>query len=90
MNLLLGAMAAVCVFAFLVLAHAETVPALLLALFGGLLTMRWFARCFAYVQGRMHRAVASDLVYALALMAGLGTLVLGHRVTFSDGAIVLA
>ena len=48
-------------FAFLLLARAEPVPAALLALFGGVFTLRWFARCFAYVKGSMHRAVASDL-----------------------------
>src|SRR5579872_4506638 len=89
MNLLLGAIAALCTFLFLMLAHAEPAPAGLLALFGGLLTMRWFARCFGYVQGQMHRAVASDLVYALVLVAGLSGLALSHQVTFLAGAGIL-
>src|SRR6185437_12807795 len=75
LNLLLSLLAGLAVFCFLFLAGAKLPPAALLALFGGLLTARWFARCFAYVQGRMHRAVGSDLTYAFVLIGGLGVLV---------------
>ena len=90
LNLVLSAAASLCVFVFLLLAHSETAPAALLALFGGLLTARWFARCFAYVQGHIHRAVASDLVYAAALIGGLGALTWAHRLTFLSGTAALA
>jgi hypothetical protein len=90
LNLALSAAASLCVFAFLLLAHAQMTPAALLALFGGLLTARWFARCFAYVQGCIHRAVASDLVYAAALTGSLSALALTHRLTFISGTAVLA
>lgn len=90
LNLVLSIAAAFCVFAFLLLAHAEIAPALLLALFGGLLTARWFARCFGYVQGHIHRAVASDLFYAAALIVGLGALTFAHRLTFLSATAALA
>lgn len=89
LNLVLSAMASLGVFAFLMLANARPAPAALLALFGGVLTARWFARCFAYVQGQLHRAVASDLAYALALIAGLGALALTRHVTFLSGSCML-
>jgi O-antigen/teichoic acid export membrane protein len=90
LNLVLSAAATLFVFAVLSLAHAQTAPAMLLALFGGLLTTRWFARCFAYVQGRIHRAVASDLIYAVALIGSLGAIALAHRLTFLSGTAALA
>lgn len=89
LNLLLSAMAALSVFVILMLTHAAAAPAALLALFGGVLTARWFARCFAYVQGDLRGAVASDLVYALVLIAGLGALALTHHVTFLAGSGIL-
>ena len=54
--------------------HAAALPALLLGLFGGALTFRWFARCYAFVEGRMRPAIASDIVYAAALIFGLAVL----------------
>jgi O-antigen/teichoic acid export membrane protein len=88
-NLLLSGAAFLAVFAFLLLARAQPLPALLLALFGATLTARWFGRCFAYVQGQVHRAAASDLVYASALIASLGLLALSGHVTLLLGAGVL-
>jgi O-antigen/teichoic acid export membrane protein len=89
LNLVLTVAAAFAVFGFLLLAKATPVAALLLALFGAILTARWFARCFAYVQGHMHRAVLSDLVYAGALILSLGGLALSGHVTLRLGAGLL-
>ena len=88
-NLLLSLMAALAVFSSLLMTGARPEPAALLALFGGVLTARWFARCFAYVQGRVHRAVLSDLVYAALLVASLGALALSHHVSLVLGAALL-
>jgi len=88
-HLLLSLLATLCVFGLLMAVKAAPAPASLLAVFGGLLTARWFARCFAYVRGDMHRAVASDMTYAVILTAGLVALVLAHRVTLFSGAVVL-
>jgi hypothetical protein len=89
MNLILAVLAGVIVFGFLVAANAPLTPALLLAGFGALLTGRWFARCFAFVKGRAGAAIASDLSYAGALIAGLGVLVLHHHVEFTWAAALL-
>ena len=69
--------------------HAAPLPACLLGLFGGTFTFRWFARCFAYVEGRVRVAVTSDLVYAVGLVLGLALLALSHRVTFTAGSVTL-
>jgi hypothetical protein len=89
MNLLLSLLTTLGVFGLLLAAHAAALPAALMALFGGAFTFRWFGRCFAFVEGRVRRAVASDLVYAAALVLGLGALVLAHRVGLTAGAMTL-
>ena len=89
LNLLLSLAAVLIVFAFLTIAGAAPLAAALLAGFGGVLTARWFSRCFAYVQGRVHRAVLSDLTYAGTLIISLGLMVLTHHVTLALGAGLL-
>jgi hypothetical protein len=89
MNLLLSALTMAVVAALLSIAHAALLPALLLGLFGGALTFRWFARCYAFIEGRLHNAIGSDIVYASALILGLGVLALSHRVSLTAGAGML-
>ena len=89
MNLLLTALAGLVVFGLLFAAKAPLAEAALLAAFGATLTCRWFARCFAFVKGRSGAAIASDFTYAGALVAGLGALFFGHRITFPAGAAML-
>jgi hypothetical protein len=89
LNVWLTVLTAFCVFAALLAARAPLTPAILLGLFGGALTFRWFARCFAYVQGRMGDAVKSDFTYALGLTAGLGVLIISHSVTLTGGALAM-
>ncbi len=89
MNLFLTMLAGAVVFGFLIAAQASMMPALLLAGYGALFTMRWFARCFAFVNGRTGTAIASDMGYAAALLSGLGAMVFGHHVTFLLGAALL-
>jgi hypothetical protein len=89
MNLLLSALTMVAVASLLVIAHAALLPALLLGLFGGALTFRWFARCYAFVEGRLRNAIASDIVYAAALIFGLAVLALSRHVSLTAGAGML-
>ena len=77
------------VFGFLAAAHAPLLARLLLAGSAPSLTLRWFARCFAFVKGRTGTAIASDMAYAGALLAGLGAMLLGHHVTLVLGAGLL-
>lgn len=89
MNLLLSFLTTLCVFTALLLAHAAALPALLLGLFGGVFTFRWFGRCYGFVEGRVNAAIGSDIVYGIALTCGLGFLALSHSVTLTGGAAVL-
>jgi hypothetical protein len=89
MNLLLTLLAGIAVFGFLAAARAPIAPALLLAGFGAGLTLRWFARCFAFVKGRTGAAIASDLTYAGTLVMGLGAMLFRHHVTLFLGACLL-
>ena len=89
MSLILTTLAGLAVFAFLAIAHAPVLAALPLALFGALLTYRWFARCFAFVKGRAGTAIASDLTYAASLVAGLALLLSSRHVAFLPAACLL-
>ncbi|MEO7053551.1 MAG: hypothetical protein ABI191_01115 [Rhizomicrobium sp.] len=90
MNLFLTVLAGAAVFGFLIVAHAAMAPALLLACYGALFTLRWFARSFAFVKGRTGAAIASDMLYAGTLLSGLGAMLFGHHVKFIPGAALLA
>lgn len=89
LNLLFSALAALGVFAALLAARSAMSPAILLGMFGGALTFRWFGRCYAYVEGRMKAAVTSDMTYALCLVSGLGILTLTRHVNLVSGALVM-
>jgi O-antigen/teichoic acid export membrane protein len=76
-------------FAALLCGHARLPEACLLALFSGTFTFRWFARCFAYVDGRMTAAVRSDLAYGVLLAGGLGAMAFAHQVNFLHGGLMM-
>ncbi|WP_431201645.1 lipopolysaccharide biosynthesis protein [Bradyrhizobium betae] len=50
--------------------------AALFAGYGAFALLRWFGRAYAYVTGHQIRATMSDLLYSLALLAGLATIYL--------------
>lgn len=89
MNWLVCAAFAVALFAALALSHAPLSEAALLGLFGGVFTYRWFARCFAFVDGRMAAAIRSDFVYSIVLIVGLSLLAWTHRMDFTTGSQML-
>ena len=89
MNWLVCVGFAALLFTALLFSHAPLVEAAMLGLFGGVFTFRWFARCFAFVDGRMAAAIRSDLTYSVTLVAGLGILAFTHRVSFTAGSQML-
>ena len=89
MNVILTALAGAVLFAFLIAARAAMLPALFLAAYGAVFTLRWFARSFSFVKGRTGTAIVSDIVYAIVLLAGLTAMLAGHAVRFIPGAILL-
>jgi O-antigen/teichoic acid export membrane protein len=89
MNWLVCTGFAACLFAALLMGGAPLQEALLLGLFAGIFTFRWFARCFAYVDGRMGAAIASDLTYSFLLIGSLGFLTALRGVSFASGSEML-
>ena len=89
MNGLVCAGFAALLFAALLLGHAPLQEACLLALFAAVFTFRWFARCFAFVDGRMAAAIQSDLAYGLLLAGGLAGLAWTHRLSFIHASEML-
>jgi len=88
-NWLVCAGFAALLFTALCVGQAPLIEGAMLGLFGGIFTFRWFARCFAFVDGRMPAAIHSDFIYSVSLMAGLGLLAFTHRVSFTAGSEVL-
>ena len=60
-----------------------------LGLYGAVFAWRWFARNMAYIDGRMGRAIASDILYSVTLVVALGALTLLHRMSFTTGSEML-
>lgn len=89
MNWLVCSAFAALLFATLLFGRSPIETATLFALFASVFTFRWFARCTAYIDGRMDAAVQSDLTYSLLLAGGLGILALAHQVTLLYGSAML-
>jgi O-antigen/teichoic acid export membrane protein len=58
--------------AFWLLGLGLGVPVAAAALFAAVGLLRWFARAHAYATGAANRTLASDLVYSVALLIGIG------------------
>jgi O-antigen/teichoic acid export membrane protein len=80
-NALFSVLAACVVFALMLGGSATPEIAALIALYGGVMTMRWFARSHAYAIHKMKRAIISDLTYSTTLLAALGTAAFAHTLT---------
>jgi O-antigen/teichoic acid export membrane protein len=80
---------ALLMFAGLLLSGAPFQGALLLGLFAGCFTFRWFARCFAYIDGRIGAAIGSDITYSLILIGSLCILAAADQMTFNLGSEML-
>ncbi|HEY0267137.1 MAG TPA: hypothetical protein VGC16_10320 [Rhizomicrobium sp.] len=89
MNWLVCGGFAALLFLALLFGGAPPVAGAVLALFAGVFTFRWFARCLAYVDGHMGAAIRSDLAYSLLLVGGLGALALLRRISFLHGGEML-
>ena len=89
MNWLVCTGFAAALFAILLLSGAGLQEAGLLALFAGVFTFRWFARCLAYVDGHVETALRSDLTYSLVLTGSLAMLAVFHGVSFALGSKLL-
>ena len=57
--------------------------------YGAAMTLRWFARSYAYSTGRPYRVLWSDLVYSVLVVGGLGILLALHRLWVHTGSAML-
>jgi hypothetical protein len=89
-NALFSLLAAVLVFALMLGGSASPGLAALIGLYGGVMTMRWFARSHAYAIHKMPRAIRSDLAYSLSLLAALGVAAFTHTLTPDRAGLILA
>src|SRR5262249_7875455 len=64
--------------------------AALFGLYGGLMTLRLFARSYAYAMNRRYSVTISDFVYGGLLLVGLVVLLKQDQLTILNGAAVFA
>jgi hypothetical protein len=89
-NALFSLLAAVLVFALMLGGSASPGLAALIGLYGGVMTMRWFARSHAYAIHKMPRAIRSDFAYSTTLLAALGAAAYTHTLTPDRAGLILA
>ncbi len=89
-NLLLSLFAFAFVAGSLMLSGLGLVPAFLFGVYGAAMSLRSLGRVYVFSVDKPVRAAASDLVYGLLLVAGMGTLYLLDRLTMTHAATVLA
>lgn len=88
-NLVIGLLATLAVSALIYASHAAVDVALLLGGYGGAMTLRNFARTYFYATKQPVRVLLSDIVYSIALVAGLVALLGLHQLTISNAAMAL-
>lgn len=88
-NALFSVLAAILVFALMLGGSATAGLAALIGLYGGVMTMRWFARSHAYAIHKMPRAIASDLAYSISLLTALGAAAFTHTLTPDSAGLIL-
>jgi hypothetical protein len=88
-NLVLSFGVALGVAALMYLSQASFGLAALFGVYGGTMTLRWFARCYTYAMRHPFRAMASDLAYSTLLVAGLVALQLLHQLTMWSATLLL-
>jgi len=76
--------------ALLAAIHAPLALAALLGLYGGTMTLRWFARGYAYAMHTPFRAATSDFLYALFVIVALAALLAFHALTVLRAGLVLS
>jgi len=89
LNILLSVFAAILVGGALLFIGAPQSVALMMGLYGGVMSCRWFLRCFANNQGQVKRAVASDLIYAGGLLLAIAAMEVTRQVDLTTGAILM-
>ena len=88
-NLLFALLSSIAIFGVMRFASAGPKLSVVIAIYGALMTMRWFARCHAFAVHKMKRAILSDFAYSGVMFAGLGAVTLAHDITPLEAAFLL-
>ncbi|MFL6690408.1 MAG: hypothetical protein ACJ8IR_09530 [Alphaproteobacteria bacterium] len=88
-NLLFSALAALAVSLVICISGGAAPVAALLGAYGGLMSLRWFARCWSYGQARNAPVAISDVAYSVFLCGSLFVLVAVHRLNGWTTALAL-
>jgi hypothetical protein len=89
-SVVLAGALAVAMFVAMIFSGATTAECAVFGAYGGVMSLRLFARTYAYSTGRVRNVVLSDISYSLFLIAGLAALLVTHRVDLANTAIVMA
>ncbi len=89
MSLLVSLLAFVAVAAMMASTGAAPVAALVFGIYAAVFTARSFARSYANVLGAIERVAASDIVYALVLIAALSALAAAGLFSLANAAVAL-
>ena len=73
-NLLFCMVAAIVFFGISFAVGSDLVSSILFGAYAAMSLMRWFARAYAYAKGTPLRTVASDIVYAVTLLAAIAVI----------------
>ena len=88
-SLIVSLLAGIVVTALMFSTSAAMGTALLFGLYGVAATLRGFARSLFNVRARIENVAASDILYAILLVAGLGALAVSGGLSIHNAAIVL-
>jgi O-antigen/teichoic acid export membrane protein len=88
-NFAFSFVAGIVIAALLFASGAEIPLAALLGVYGGAMTLRWFARSYAYTKRAIARVAASDFSYSVLLTASLATLLATHTLTPANAALAM-
>jgi O-antigen/teichoic acid export membrane protein len=88
-NLVFSGAAGIGVFLLLLASRAAPATAAVFGLYGAAMTLRWFARSFAYAEHRQVPAIVSDAIYSALVVAGLAALLLLHALTMLTASVTL-
>jgi O-antigen/teichoic acid export membrane protein len=88
-SLVFALAASVAVFLLTLTIRAQPELAAILGCYGGMMTLRWVGRCYAYRHHRPLRAVSSDFAYSAVVVVATVTLSMLHQLTAMYAAIIL-
>lgn len=88
-NVVFSLVAAIAVIALMLLSGADLPLATLFGVYSGIMSLRWFARCWTYAEADPGRVLASDLAYSALLAGSVILLFVMERLTALGAGTVL-